>query len=116
MLFRSEPPITGVPLDGTAGNATILDGAGSYAQAMGPLQFIPSTWQRWGVDTHGSGRADANNIDDAAVTAGRYLCAAGGDLATGPGWRAGVLAYNASDDYARRVYAAADAYAHGTSA
>jgi hypothetical protein len=111
-----EPPITGVPLDGTGGNAAITDGAGAYATAMGPLQFIPSTWARWGVDTHGTGRADVENIDDAAVTAGRYLCAAGGDLATGPGWRAAVLAYNASDDYARRVYAAAAAYAGGRTA
>lgn len=107
-----DPPIVGVPLDGSNGNTTILDG-GDYAQAMGPLQFIPSTWMRWGVDTHGTGRADVNNIDDAAVAAGRYLCAAGHDLSTGPGWRAGVLVYNASDDYARRVYAAADAYAYG---
>lgn len=106
-----NPPITGVPLDGTNGNTTIFDGGGSYAQAMGPMQFIPSTWQRWGTDTHGTGRADINNIDDAAVTAGRYLCAAGGDLATGSGWRQAVLAYNASDEYGRRVYAAAAAYA-----
>lgn len=111
-----EPPITGVPLDGTGGNAAITDGTGAYTAAMGPLQFIPSTWARWGVDTHGTGRADVENIDDAAVTAGRYLCAAGGDLATGPGWRAAVLAYNASDDYARRVYAAAAAYAQGRAA
>ena len=106
------PPISGVPLDGTNGNAIINDGGG-YAQAHGPLQFIPSTWARWGTDTHGQGRADVDNIDDAAVTAGRYLCASNRDLATGPGWTQGVLSYNHSEDYARRVYTAAAAYAAG---
>ncbi len=44
---------------------------------MGPLQFIPSTWRSWGVDANGDGVADPNQIDDAALAAGRYLCAAG---------------------------------------
>lgn len=105
------PPIVGVPLDGTDGNATIVGAGGAYSQALGPLQFLPTTWARWGTDTHGTGHADINNIDDAAVTAARYLCADGHDLATGPGWSAAVLSYNASEDYARRVYAAAQAYA-----
>lgn len=101
----------GVPLDGTHGNASIAGPDGTVVRARGPLQFIPSTWARWGIDTHGSGRADIGNLDDAAVTAGRYLCAGGRDLATGPGWTAAVLSYNASDGYARRVFTAAAAYA-----
>ena len=60
--------------------------------------------------------ADPNNIFDAALAAGRYLCAGGRDLATGPGWRAAVLSYNNSDEYGRRVYAAADSYASASQA
>jgi hypothetical protein len=112
------PRIVGVPLDGTGGNRTIgdtdrgvLDGDPTLDRAVGPLQFIPSTWARWRSDGNGDGVADPNNIDDAALAAGRYLCANGRDLSTGPGWRSAVLSYNNSDDYGRRVYAAADQYA-----
>ena len=112
------PPIIGVPLDGTGGNRTIgdtdggvLDGDSALDRAVGPMQFIPSTWAKWRSDGNGDGVADPNNIDDAALAAGRYLCAGGRDLATGPGWRAAVLSYNNSDEYGRRVYAAADSYA-----
>ena len=115
------PRIVGVPLDGTSGNRTIgdtdggiLDGDSGLDRAVGPLQFIPSTWAKWRSDGNGDGVADPNNIDDAALAAGRYLCAGGRDLSTGPGWRAAVLSYNNSDAYGRRVYAAADAYANGS--
>ena len=115
------PRIIGVPLDGTSGNRAIgdtdrgvLDGDPVLDRAVGPLQFIPSTWANWRSDGNGDGVADPNNIDDAAYAAGRYLCAGSRDLATGPGWRAAVLSYNNSDDYGRRVYAAADSYAQGS--
>ncbi len=116
-----EPRIVGVPLDGTSGNRTIsdtdgglLDGDPTLDRAVGPLQFIPSTWVKWRADGNNDGRADPNNIFDAALAAGRYLCADGRDLASGEGWRSAVLSYNNSDDYGRRVYAAAEAYANST--
>lgn len=116
-----EPRIVGVPLDGTSGNRTIsdtdgglLDGDPTLDRAVGPLQFIPSTWAKWRADGNGDGRGDPDNIFDAALAAGRYLCAGGRDLASGQGWRSAVLSYNNSDDYGRRVYAAAEAYATGT--
>ncbi len=117
------PRVIGVPLDGTGGNRTIgdtdrgvLDGDSALDRAVGPLQFIPSTWAKWRSDGNGDGVADPNNIFDAALAAGRYLCAGGRDLATGPGWRAAVLSYNNSDEYGRRVYAAADSYASASQA
>ncbi len=116
-----EPRIVGVPLDGTSGNRTIsdtdgglLDGDPTLDRAVGPLQFIPSTWMKWRADGNNDGRADPDNIFDAALAAGRYLCAGGRDLASGEGWRSAVLSYNNSDDYGRRVYAAAEAYANST--
>jgi membrane-bound lytic murein transglycosylase B len=107
-----------MPLDGRPGVAFIADTDGGrfdgdtvFDRAVGPMQFIPSSWRSFGMDGNGDGVADPNNIDDAALAAGRYLCANGRDLSTGPGWRSAVLSYNNSDDYGRRVYAAADQYA-----
>src|ERR1700674_4058454 len=50
MTGNVAPPILGPPLDGTNGNARIADPsfADGWAHAMGPMQFIPSTWTRWG--------------------------------------------------------------------
>jgi membrane-bound lytic murein transglycosylase B len=88
-----------------------LDGDTDFDRAVGPLQFIPSTWAIYAVDAAGKGTADPNNMDDAALAAGRYLCKAGGDLGTGAGWQRGVLAYNHSQSYADSVLRAANAYA-----
>jgi hypothetical protein len=116
---RPGKAIIGVPLDGSAGviltgdtDGGRLDGDTVHDRAVGPMQFIPTTWARWGGDGDGDGRADPQDIDDAALSAGRYLCAGGRDLGTPRGWWAAVLAYNDSVDYARRVFGAADLYAH----
>jgi len=108
---RPSAPITGPALDGGGDVAAIRDPSGGWARALGPMQFIPSTWERWAADGDGDGRTDPQDIDDAAVAAARYLCASGGDLATGSGWSAAVYSYNHSADYVRAVYDAAQAYA-----
>ncbi|MGX1811767.1 murein transglycosylase [Nocardia sp. NPDC055321] len=126
-----RPPIRGVPLDGTAGNAVILapsttTGHPVYARAQGPFQFIFDTWTRWGVSadtpfetlaptlksaTPAPSRSGTpDDIDDAALAAARYLCAAGGDLSTPTGWRRAVFAYNHSGAYITQVRAAAQTY------
>ncbi|MFE9320862.1 hypothetical protein ACIHDR_13535 [Nocardia sp. NPDC052278] len=51
-----------------------------------------------------------DNIDDAALAAGRYLCATGADLATAHGWRQAVLDYNHSTVYVNQVRSAAIGY------
>ena len=115
---RPDRAIVGVRLDGAGEVAAIadtdggaLDGDPVWDRAVGPLQFIPSTWDRYGADGDGDGVAEPQDLDDAAVAAGRYLCAAGGDLSTGAGWWRAVLAYNASTEYAENVLSAADTYA-----
>lgn len=108
-----DPPIRGIALDGSA-SATIadtdggsVDGDTTWDRAVGPLQFIPSTWRSWGVDANGDGVADPNQIDDAALAAGRYLCAAG-EMTSPAGWRRAVFSYNHLDSYVDDVAAVAN--------
>lgn len=115
----SVPAIRGPALNGK-GVGTIrdsdngaLDGDRSWDRAVGPMQFIPGTWRRWGTDGSGDGVADPNQIDDAALTAARYLCASG-SMASGDGWRAAILSYNHSDAYVNNVAAVANHYAAAT--
>jgi len=118
----STPRIIGPALDGkhwdyipAPANGMALDGDAKYAHALGPMQFIPSTWAEYGTDANGDGVADIFNINDAALTTARYLCAAGGNLRTASGQRAAVLAYNHNDQYLAQVLALADAYRRGIS-
>jgi membrane-bound lytic murein transglycosylase B len=91
-----------------------LDGDPVYDHAIGPMQFIPSTWAMYGLDANDDGLADPFDINDAALAAARYLCTAGGNLATLAGQERAVLAYNHSDEYLNLVLATAAAYAAGT--
>jgi membrane-bound lytic murein transglycosylase B len=115
-----SPPIRGVLLDGTDGNLEILDhdsvshdGEEPYVRAMGPMQFIPETWELYGVDANNDGVVSADNIDDAALSAAGYLCWRGKDLSTPRGWMEALRAYNHSDQYARNVRDWATAYSRG---
>jgi membrane-bound lytic murein transglycosylase B len=114
---RPDTPILGVPLDGSSSVAAIpdtdggtLDGDPAWDRAMGPMQFIPGTWREWAADGDIDGVSDPQDIDDAALAAGRYLCTSG-PLTTASSWRAAVLSYNPSGDYLRSVLAATNEYA-----
>ncbi|GAA4142196.1 hypothetical protein GCM10023068_12110 [Leifsonia shinshuensis] len=96
--------------DGTARPAIFGPELGDGTRAMGPLQFIPSTWSRWGADGSGDGVADPQNLDDAALAAAHYLCSYG-DLAGAAAWRKAIFAYNHLDSYVAEVLERADAYA-----
>lgn len=111
-----RPAILGPVLDGGAFGAVrdsdggVLDGDTTWDRAIGPLQFIPSTWTRWGADGNGDGAADPHQIDDASLAAARYLCHAG-DLAAPDAWRRAVFSYNHSDAYVADIAALANVYA-----
>lgn len=107
-------PILGPALDGSGDVAAVPGADGGWARAAGPMQFLGSTWARWGSDGDGDGLARIQDLDDAAYAAGRYLCVSG-SLATGAGWARAVFSYNHSQAYVDSVYAAAQAYAQRTS-
>jgi murein DD-endopeptidase MepM/ murein hydrolase activator NlpD len=81
----------------------------SSAGAIGWMQFMPSTWERWGTDANGDGVADPWNAEDAVFSAARYLAAAGGasDI------ERAVFAYNHADWYVREVLDLAQVYGQG---
>ena len=79
----------------------------SSAGAVGWMQFMPSTWLRWGMDADGDGVSDPWNPEDAVYSAARYLAAAGGatDISRA------VFAYNHAQWYVDEVLAGAQVYA-----
>ncbi|MFB8140835.1 lytic transglycosylase domain-containing protein [Streptomyces parvus] len=113
-------PILGPALDGngfalirdTDGGA--YDGDGTYDRAVGPMQFIPSTWAAWGADGNGDGRKDPNNVYDAALAAGHYLCAGPRDLNRRADLDRAILSYNRSDTYLRTVLSWLEFYRNGS--
>ena len=113
-------PIRGLSLDGTGGVGKVvdtdrgrLDGDVRFDRAMGPMQFIPATWESVGVDADGDGERNADNIFDAAVGAGVYLCSGGGDLTDPAALREALHRYNPSDAYVDQVTRLARAYLSG---
>lgn len=105
-------PIYGPSLDGTNGTASIQDG-GQSARAAGSMQFIPSSWARWGADGDHDGSKDPQNVYDASLAASRYLCGGGRDLTTPEDLRAAIFSYNHSQDYVNLVLRWMRAYESG---
>ena len=71
----------------------------SSAGALGWMQFMPATWDAYGVDANGDGEKDPFNPVDAIFAAARYLRAAGADKDL---YRA-IFAYNHADWYVESV-------------
>lgn len=117
---RVEPPIIGVPLNGS-GVAAIGDSDGGFYdgdvewdRAVGPLQFIPGTWNRWKADGNFDGFTDPQNMYDAALGAARYLCQGARPFGFADRGAANhaFLAYNNAQWYADKVFTRAEQYAH----
>jgi hypothetical protein len=84
----------------------------SSAGALGPMQFLPSTWAQWGIDGFGPpGPPDIMNPFDAVPSAARMLCADGASTGTAAGLRQAIFAYNHADWYVNEVLALAQRYA-----
>ncbi|PRX49946.1 membrane-bound lytic murein transglycosylase B [Prauserella shujinwangii] len=113
-------PILGPVLNGVGPVAAIadtddgrFDGDRVWDRAVGPTQFIPGTWARYGADGNGDGVRNPNNIYDATVATARYLCSGGLDLAKEDQLRAALYRYNNSDTYVDTVIRWAEAYRGG---
>ncbi|MGW5248626.1 C40 family peptidase [Streptomyces sp. NPDC004129] len=115
-----RPKIYGVLLNGSGagGNTTVLpdtdggrwDGTATGERAVGPFQFLPSTWESIGKDANGDKIADPHNADDAALTAAIYLCGNGRDLTKRDQLKAAILQYNHSSEYVANVLGWIDQY------
>jgi membrane-bound lytic murein transglycosylase B len=110
--------ILGPPLTPGGGFAVIadtdggvLDGDPLYDRAVGPMQFIPSSWRLYALDGNADGHLDPRNYYDAALAAAEHLCRTGADTSTEAGRRVAVLGYNRSESYLAMVVALTDSYA-----
>ncbi|MGH3274913.1 MAG: lytic murein transglycosylase [Streptosporangiaceae bacterium] len=96
------------------GQIESADGANdgpSSAGALGPMQFLPSTWATWGIDGFGqSGPPDVMDPYDAVPAAARLLCA-NGAARGGRSLSAAIFDYNHAGWYVREVLALAQVYA-----
>jgi membrane-bound lytic murein transglycosylase B len=118
-----SPRITGPPLDGR-GVARIpdsdggrWDGDATWDRAVGPMQFIPTTWRSLGRDGNDDRVADPNNLFDAAVSAAGYLCLSGdGHLGDPARLRQAIYGYNHSWSYVDAVLGWARLYQGGVTA
>jgi Transglycosylase SLT domain len=83
----------------------------STAGALGPMQFMPSTWAVWGIDGFGqTGPPDIMNPYDAVPSAARMLCADGA-ASGGSGLSAAIFDYNHATWYVNEVLGLAAEYA-----
>ena len=107
-----RPAIRGVALNGVGPVAAIADSDDGrwddddvWDRAVGPMQFIPTTWESAGRDGDDDGVANPNDIDDAALAAADYLCPSSGSILSDAALDAAILSYNHSDYYVALVRA-----------
>jgi hypothetical protein len=90
------------------------DGDTAWDRAVGPMQFIPSTWRSLGRDGNDDGVADPNNLFDSAVSAAAYLClSVDGSLSDPAVLRQAIYNYNHSWPYVDAVLGWARLYDGG---
>lgn len=110
-------PIIGIQLDGSRSTAVItdsdngdFDGDPIFDRAVGPMQFIPSTWRAYQSDGNRDGVMSPFNMYDATLAAARYLCTGQRDLTADAGLRQAYFSYNHSQPYVERVLGYARGY------
>lgn len=78
----------------------------STSGALGPMQFLPSTWSTSGVDGNGDGKKNIMDPEDAIPAAAGYLRDGGAPN----DWSAALYTYNHSGSYVKEVLAIAEGY------
>ena len=113
-IWQAAGETYGIPWEVLAAINKVETGFGrnlgpSSAGAVGWMQFMPSTWARWGVDANGDGVADPDNPTDAIFSAAHYLAGCGGqfDIA------GAVYCYNHASWYVNEVMNLAALYSRG---
>ena len=112
---NADPPMHGPALDGSAGNmampatpaSTANTGDPVWDHAVGPMQFLTSTFDAWAIDASGDPTPSPNNAYDAIATAGRFLCNGAARLDS---IEEAIRRYNNSATYVADVLAKALAY------
>jgi hypothetical protein len=113
-------PILGPQLDGSRwasisdSDGGRLDGDSVWDRAVGPMQFIPTSWNRFASDGNGDGVASPHNVFDASYASAHYLCVGSRDLSNRADLTAAIYSYNHSDSYVALVLSWIDAYTQGT--
>lgn len=91
------------------------DGNLEWDRAVGPMQFIPSSWDIYGLDGNGDGVRDPHNLYDAAYAAAEHLCRGYSGIQGDNVYRRALLGYNRSAVYGSDVMAARERYAAAVS-
>lgn len=114
---RALPPIVGPALDGKSGRAKVadtdagaLDNDRAWDHAVGPMQFLPSTWRSYAIDADSDGIVDPNDVDDAALAVANKLCEANKDLTVAANWTAAIKTFPDLSTKLQEVFTAADTY------
>ncbi len=113
---RTSGEIVGPPLDGTRFSSIPdtdggeLDGDDVWDRAVGPMQFIPTSWLIYGSDGNGDGEVDPHNIYDAALAAAKHLCGTTSGLGEEGAFQVALLGYNQSVEYGLEVMGHAASY------
>ncbi len=112
---NAAPTILGPQLNGERWLAIddtdlgLLDDDLEWDRAVGPMQFIPTSWATFGADGNGDGQEDPNNLYDSALAAADHLC--GTDLDQPDRFRKALLGYNRSARYGSDVIRFSTEYA-----
>jgi membrane-bound lytic murein transglycosylase B len=116
----TTPGIIGAALDGSKGSKKVADTDNGlwdedtkFDHPVGPFQILPEIWKKTAIDSDSDGKENPQDIDDAATTAGVFLCSGTGDLSTAAGARSAVQRYNSTPSYVDLVLKVSASYANG---
>jgi len=113
---KMRPALVGPALNGSGqpkvsdSDGGALDGDTTWDHAVGPMQMLPSMWRVSRVDADGDNLADPQDLFDAALAAGYFLCSSGKDLSVVDNWKSAVSGYHAMSTQIDKVFEVAQDY------